>query len=137
LAARPGIRQRIGAHRMQCLPRSAPHVTAVVRDHGRRGSDVFVRCTPTPPSVRDRDMSLDADLMALLLDAADGLPDVQKKRMFGFEALWASGRIFALVWHGRIALRLPDPAAAAGLSAVRGAAPLTIVEGRTGGNRWI
>jgi len=33
-------------------------------------------------------MSLDADLMAILLDAADGLSLVERKRMFGFEALW-------------------------------------------------
>ena len=31
-------------------------------------------------------MSLAADLMAILLDAADGLPLVEKKRMFGSSA---------------------------------------------------
>ncbi len=84
-------------------------------------------------------MGLDADLMALLLDAADGLPLVERKRMFGFEALWADGRIFALVWEGRISLRLPDPALAAALAALPGANALTIVEGKSSpaGQRWI
>lgn len=84
-------------------------------------------------------MSLDADLMSLLLDAVERLPGVEKKRMFGFEALWAEGRIFALVWRGRISLRLPDPAAAAALSALPGAKALTIVEGKSSpaGQRWI
>jgi DNA transformation protein and related proteins len=84
-------------------------------------------------------VSLDADLMSLLLDAVERLPDVEKKRMFGFAALWAQGRIFALVWRGRISLRLPDPAAAAELSALPGAKALDIVEGKVGpaGQRWI
>jgi len=84
-------------------------------------------------------MPLDADLMAILLDAADGLRLVEKKRMFGFEALWGDGRIFALVWQGRISLRLPDPAAAAELAGLPGAAALTIAEGKTpqSGQRWI
>jgi TfoX/Sxy family transcriptional regulator of competence genes len=38
--------------------------------------------------------------------------------MFGFEALWADGRIFALVWKGRIALKHPD------LAKLPGAQPL-------------
>jgi TfoX/Sxy family transcriptional regulator of competence genes len=84
-------------------------------------------------------MSLDADLMSLLLDATEGLRAVAKKRMFGFEALWADGRIFALVWQGRIALRMPDPAAAGELAGLPGATALTIVEGKTSaaGQRWI
>jgi TfoX/Sxy family transcriptional regulator of competence genes len=84
-------------------------------------------------------MSFDTDLMALLLDAADGLPLVEKKRMFGFEALWGEGRIFALVWQGRISLRLPDRAAAAELLRHPGAAALTIAGGKTNpaGQRWI
>ena len=77
--------------------------------------------------------------MALLLDAAERLPRVEKKRMFGFEALWGDGRIFALVWQGRISLRLPDPAAAAELAGLPGATALTIVEGKTSpaGQRWV
>ena len=84
-------------------------------------------------------MSLDADLMSLLLDAVEGLPLVEKKRMFGFEALWADGRIFALAWRGRIALRMPDPKAAAGLAALPGTHVFTIDEGKTtpAGSRWL
>jgi TfoX/Sxy family transcriptional regulator of competence genes len=84
-------------------------------------------------------VSLDADLMSLLLDAVERLPGVEKKRMFGFTALWAEGRIFALVWKGRISLRLPERSAAAELSAIPGARPLTIAEGKVSpaGQRWI
>ena len=84
-------------------------------------------------------MSLDADLMSLLLDAVEGLPLVEKKRMFGFSALWADGRIFALAWRGRIALRMPEPLAAAGLLAIPGARVFTLAEGKTtpAGSRWI
>jgi TfoX/Sxy family transcriptional regulator of competence genes len=83
--------------------------------------------------------SFDAELMALLLDAAEPLAMVEKKRMFGFEALWADGRIFALVWQGRISLRIPDSAVAAELAALPGAGALQIVEGKksASGQRWI
>jgi len=84
-------------------------------------------------------VSLDADLMALLLDAVEGLPLVVKKRMFGFEALWADGRIFALAWQGRIALRIPDEKTAAELAAIRGSHAFSLEEGKTtpAGAGWI
>ena len=84
-------------------------------------------------------MSLDADLMELLLDAVEGLRLVEKKRMFGFSALWADGRIFALAWRGRIALRMPDQREAAKLAALPGARAFTVAEGKTtpAGSRWI
>ncbi|MGZ6144329.1 MAG: TfoX/Sxy family protein, partial [Myxococcales bacterium] len=69
-------------------------------------------------------MPLDADLMALLLDAVEGLPRVVKKRMFGFEALWADGRIFAVVWKGRISLKVPE------LAALPGTRPFAIELGK-------
>lgn len=84
-------------------------------------------------------MSFDAELMQLLVDAVDDLPGVEKKRMFGFEALWAQGRIFALVWEGRISLRLPDPDAVAELMRHPGSDALKIVKGKLHGapQRWI
>jgi len=84
-------------------------------------------------------VSFDAELMQLLIDAVGDLPGVEKKRMFGFEALWAQGRIFALVWDGRIALRLPDATAAAELLAHPGAGALKIVKGKLSGapQRWL
>ena len=69
-------------------------------------------------------MSLDADLMALLLDAVEGLPGVTKKRMFGFEALWADGRIFAAVWNGRISFKAPE------VASLPGARPFSIELGK-------
>jgi len=78
-------------------------------------------------------VSLDADLMGLLLDAVDRLPRGEKKRMFGFEALWADGRIFALAWKGRIALKLPE------LVKLPGSRPFAVELGKqaAAGARWI
>lgn len=49
--------------------------------------------------------------------------DVASKRMFGCDAFFRSGKIFAMVWkEGRIAVRLPDDAYAE-LQAVEGVEP--------------
>jgi len=80
----------------------------------------------------------DAELMELLLDAVADLR-VEKKRMFGFQALWAEGRIFALVWQGRIALKLPDETAAAQLAALPGSSAFWKEAGddSPAGKKWI
>lgn len=50
-------------------------------------------------------------LLELLETATADLPDVQKKRMFGCDALFVRTEIFALVWKtGRIGVKLTDPA---------------------------
>ncbi len=50
---------------------------------------------------------------ATLLEAADGLPGVASRKMFGCQALFRGSQIFALVWRdGRLGLRLPDAARA-------------------------
>jgi hypothetical protein len=55
-----------------------------------------------------------------------GLPDILEKKMFGCEALFTTGGIFALVWKtGRIGLKLPDDARHAALLSQKGAAPWT------------
>src|SRR5438552_10102946 len=65
-----------------------------------------------------------APLLARLEAAAQGLPNVAKKRLFGCDGLFANGNIFALVWKtGRIGVRLPDEGAHAELLALPGAAP--------------
>ncbi|MHB8875307.1 MAG: TfoX/Sxy family protein, partial [Myxococcaceae bacterium] len=57
-------------------------------------------------------------------DASARLPAVSKRLMFGCEALFARGSIYALVWKtGRIGLRLPDAARFAELMALEGADP--------------
>jgi TfoX/Sxy family transcriptional regulator of competence genes len=68
-------------------------------------------------------MPLDADLLALLLDAAEGLPFVEERRMFAGRGLWVKDRIFALVYRGRIVLKLTEPGLAAKLRALDGAGP--------------
>lgn len=63
-------------------------------------------------------------LLELLETATAGLPGVSNKRMFGCDALFADGTIFALVWKtGRIGLKLTDPADHAALLAQPGAEP--------------
>jgi TfoX/Sxy family transcriptional regulator of competence genes len=81
-------------------------------------------------------MPLDQDLLELLLDAADGLALVEKKRMFGLQALWANGRIFALIYDGRIALKLPDPKVATDLLALKGSRKFMIGAKSTRFGKW-
>lgn len=65
-----------------------------------------------------------AELETLLNAAAESLPKVTSKKMFGCHALWADGNVFALVWkHGRIGFKLPDESSYKTLMAASGAAP--------------
>jgi TfoX/Sxy family transcriptional regulator of competence genes len=77
-------------------------------------------------------VSLEAELMQLVLDAVEGLSRIERKRMFGFEALWADGRIFALVHQGRIALKLPESKAAAELLSLPGTKPFSVFRKQPG-----
>lgn len=64
------------------------------------------------------------DLEALFDDAADDLPAVAKRRMFGCQAWFADGAIFGLIWkEGRIGVRLPDEGVFAELMGMAGADP--------------
>lgn len=63
-------------------------------------------------------------LLATLRTAAERLPDVEEKKMFGCEALFVNGAIFALVWkEGRIGVKLPAADRFDALAAQKGAAP--------------
>lgn len=63
-------------------------------------------------------------LLARLEEAANGLPGVTRKRMFGCDALFADGSIFGLVWkHGRIGVRLPQEELYSTLMDRKGAEP--------------
>jgi TfoX/Sxy family transcriptional regulator of competence genes len=46
-------------------------------------------------------------LFSVLSDASAELPEVTQKYMFGADALFAASAIYALVWDGRIAVKLP------------------------------
>jgi len=63
-------------------------------------------------------------LLATLRDAAAKLREVEEKKMFGCEALFTNGAIFALVWKtGRIGVKLPDPARYEALASQKGSEP--------------
>lgn len=75
-------------------------------------------------------------LRDLLEEAAAPLPGVTHKRMFGCDALFAEGNIFALIWKtGRIGVRLPDTAAFAKLLDLDGAEPWQVGEKTMG--HWL
>jgi TfoX/Sxy family transcriptional regulator of competence genes len=81
--------------------------------------------------------SLDAHLLSLLLDLTAELPEVTGRRMFGSDALFANGTIFAIVWDGRVTLRFPDEARFAAANALEGAGPFDPMgAGKTMG-RWV
>jgi TfoX/Sxy family transcriptional regulator of competence genes len=63
-------------------------------------------------------------LTELLEDASSKLAGVSRRRMFGCDALFVNGEIYALVWKtGRIGLKLPEPAAFDELMDMQGADP--------------
>lgn len=65
-----------------------------------------------------------AELLETLRKAASSLREVEERKMFGCEALFTSGAIFALVWKtGRIGVKLPDEARFGELSKQKGAEP--------------
>jgi hypothetical protein len=83
-----------------------------------------------------RTMTDRAKLLQILRTASASLPGVVEKKMFGCEALFTTGRIFALVWKtGRIGLKLPAPDRYAALASQRGAAPWMV--GTKVMGRWV
>lgn len=80
---------------------------------------------------------LDA-LYDLLEEAAGPLPAVSRRRMFGCDALFAEGNIFALIWKTvRIGVRLPEPAAYAEAMARPGAIPWSVGDGVKPMAHWV
>src|SRR3954468_15547847 len=56
--------------------------------------------------------------------AAEGLPGVEAKRLFGCDGFFARGTIFSLIWKtGRIGIKLLDEADYAALMKVKGSSP--------------
>jgi len=64
---------------------------------------------------------LDAYLTELVAEVARDLPEVTTRRMFGSDAFFADAKIFALIWDGRIALKMSKPERYAELLAMEGA----------------
>lgn len=65
--------------------------------------------------------SLDAHLKDLVAELSAQLPEVTTRRMFGSEAFFANGTIYALIWDGRVVLRFPDEARFRAAAALDGA----------------
>lgn len=65
-----------------------------------------------------------AELLETLRKAAATLREVEERKMFGCEALFTRGSIFALVWKtGRIGVKLPDEGRFGELARQKGAEP--------------
>lgn len=81
---------------------------------------------------------LNAHLKAVVDDCVAELPEVTARRMFGSDAWFANTNIFALVWDGRVALKLRDAARYAQALAMDGAAPWNPMgPGRKGMTHWV
>ena len=75
-------------------------------------------------------------LKTLLDSAAEGLPKVSAKKMFGCHALFADDKIFALVWkENRIGVKLLEEASYAELMETSGSAPWS--PGAMKVTRWV
>jgi TfoX/Sxy family transcriptional regulator of competence genes len=83
-------------------------------------------------------MSISLEFLLERLElAASGLPGVEKKRLFGCDAVFRDGRIFGLVWkEGRIGLKFPDQARFESRHAERGV-DLWSPMGKKGMSGWL
>jgi TfoX/Sxy family transcriptional regulator of competence genes len=71
-------------------------------------------------------------LRELIEEGSTGLPGVAPRRMFGCDAFFAFGNIYALIWReGRIALRMPASEAFEELRALPGADSWSVGSGKT------
>lgn len=64
--------------------------------------------------------SLNAHLKALIAELSAELPEVTERRMFGADAFFANGNIFAMAHDGRVFVKLSDPARFAAAQAMPG-----------------
>lgn len=92
---------------------------------------------PTPVEY-DARMSTELEFLRERLEAAIGArKDVTRKKMFGCEAYFRDGKMFALVWkEGRLAVKLPDDESYAALVKIKGAEPWSPGGKRTMGS-WL
>ncbi len=76
-----------------------------------------------------RRMSFTNELSELVAETLSRLTGISKKRMFGCDAFFRSGQIFALIWKtGRIGVRLPDVSIHNALMASAGAEPWQVYD---------
>ncbi len=73
---------------------------------------------------------LDEFLKELVAEASMELPEVTTRRMFGSDAFFANAKIYALIWDGRIALKMYQPERYQELLAMPGASTWTPIPSR-------
>ena len=74
-------------------------------------------------------MTFTDELSELVAETVSRLPGISKKRMFGCDAFFRSGQIFALIWKtGRIGVRLSDVLIHDALMASPGAEPWQVYD---------
>ncbi len=74
-------------------------------------------------------MTFTDELGELVAETVSRLPGISKKRMFGCDAFFRSGQIFALIWKtGRIGVRLSDVLIHDALMASPGAEPWQVYD---------
>ena len=65
--------------------------------------------------------SLETHLLDALRESLAGTSGISERRMFGSDGLFANGYAFAIVWDGRIVLKMADPTDCSALLKVPGA----------------
>jgi TfoX/Sxy family transcriptional regulator of competence genes len=81
--------------------------------------------------------SLNEHLKDGVAAASAELPEVSSRRMFGCDAFFANLNIYALIWDGRLVLRLPDPGLFAEAMRADGACPWAPMGGSKGMAHWV
>jgi TfoX/Sxy family transcriptional regulator of competence genes len=81
--------------------------------------------------------NFNAHLLELLRAALEGTPKLTERRMFGSDGFFANGYAFAIVWDGRIVLKLADEVRAAELMRIKGASVFNPMGKGKGMTAWI
>lgn len=81
--------------------------------------------------------SLETHLLDELRESLTGLTGLSERRMFGSDGLFANGYAFAIVWDGRIVLKIADETDCEGLLKVSGANPFNPMGKGKGMSGWI
>lgn len=83
-------------------------------------------------------MSFTDELSELVAETVSRLTGISKRRMFGCDAYFRAGQIFALIWRtGRIGVRLPDNTIYGALLAMEGAEPWQVKPSAKPMQHWV
>lgn len=81
--------------------------------------------------------ALNAHLLEVLRDTLADIPGLAERRMFGSDGFFANGYAFAIVWDGRIVLKLADAAEAERLLAIPEASVFNPMGKGKGMSGWV